>query len=124
MTNAENDRRIDYIEFNVADIERSKRFYGQAFGWSFTDYGPEYCAFDDGRMSGGFGIGEARGAGGPLVILYATDLAETQRRVEEAGGSIVKPAYDFPGGSRFHFADPDGYQLAVWTEREEASTRP
>jgi predicted enzyme related to lactoylglutathione lyase len=124
MTNAENDRRIDYIELNVADVERAKRFYGQAFGWSFTDYGPEYCAFSDGRLGGGFAKGEANGSGGPLVILYATDLADTQRRVEEAGGSIVKPAYDFPGGSRFHFADPDGYQLAVWTEREEAPTQP
>ncbi|CAN5507754.1 VOC family protein [soil metagenome] len=124
MKNAENDRRIDYIEFNVSDIERSKRFYGQAFGWSFTDYGPEYCAFDDGRMSGGFAIGEASGSGGPLVILYANDLADTQQRVEEAGGSILKPAYDFPGGSRFHFTDPDGYQLAVWTEREESPTQP
>ncbi|MGH2550931.1 MAG: VOC family protein [Thermomicrobiales bacterium] len=123
-TNAENDRRIDYIEFNVGDIERSKRFYGQAFGWTFTDYGPEYCAFEDGRLGGGFTIGEVNGAGGPLIILYASDLVDTQRRIEVAGGSIVKPAYDFPGGSRFHFADPDGYQLAVWTERDEAPTQP
>lgn len=124
MTNAENNRRIDYIEFNVADVERTKSFYGQAFGWSFTDYGPDYCEFRDGRLSGGFAKGEANGSGGPLVILYASDLADAQRRVEEAGGSIVKPAYDFPGGSRFHFADPDGYQLAVWTEREETPTQP
>ena len=116
-TKTANDRRIDYIEFNVADVARAKRFYGAAFGWSFKDYGPDYCEFADGRLTGGFAKGEVRGPGGPLVILYADDLADLQRRVEAAGGRIVKPAYDFPGGRRFHFADPDGYQLAVWSAR-------
>jgi uncharacterized protein len=115
---SENDRRIDYVELNVADVARSKKFYGDAFGWSFTDYGPDYCEFRDGRLSGGFAKGEARGPGGPLVILYADDLAGIERRVKTAGGRIVRAAYDFPGGSRFHFADPDGYELAVWTARE------
>jgi hypothetical protein len=114
-TKTENDRRIDYVEFNVADVARAKRFYGAAFGWSFKDYGPNYCEFGDGRLTGGFAAGEANSVGGPLVILYADDLEDIQRRIEAAGGRIVKPAYDFPGGRRFHFSDPDGYQLAVWT---------
>jgi uncharacterized protein len=117
MTKSENDRRIDYVEFNVANVARSKRFYGEAFGWSFKDYGPDYCEFADGRLTGGFARGEARGSGGPLVILYANDLRDVQRRIEAAGGAIVKPVYDFPGGRRFHFADPDGYELAVWSAR-------
>lgn len=117
QTNSENDCRIDYVEFNVADVARAKKFYGDAFGWSFKDFGPEYCEFRDGRLTGGFAKGEASGSGGPLVILYANDLAEVQRRIEAAGGRIVTTAYDFPGGRRFHFADPDGYQLAVWTTR-------
>jgi len=113
---SENDRRIDYIEFNVADVARAKKFYGEAFGWSFKDYGPDYCEFADGRLTGGFARGAAGGAGGPLVILYADDLADAERRVKAAGGRIVKPAYSFPGGRRFHFADPDGYELAIWTK--------
>lgn len=48
------ERRIDNIEFNVADIDRSKRFYGEVFGWRFTDYGTAYTEFDDGRLKGGF----------------------------------------------------------------------
>src|ERR1700741_1065160 len=95
-TNSANDRRIDYIEFNVADVARAKRFYGAAFGWSFQDYGPDYCEFADGRLTGGFAKGEVPGPGGPLVILYADDLAGLQRRIEAAGGRIVKPAYHFP----------------------------
>jgi hypothetical protein len=115
MARSDNDRRIDYIELNVGDIARSRAFYGEAFGWTFTDYGPAYCEFNDGRLTGGFTtMGPVR-AGGPLVILYADDLAEAERRVRAAGGDIVKPAYAFPGGRRFHFADPDGYELAVWS---------
>ena len=110
-----NDRRIDYIEFAVTDIPRSRDFYGRAFGWSFTDYGPTYCEFADGRLTGGLTtLGPVR-PGGPLVILYADDLAATQACLERLGAAIVKPIYSFPGGRRFHFRDPDGYELAVWS---------
>lgn len=123
MSTATNDQRIDYIEFSVREIARSRAFYGEAFGWSFKDYGPDYCEFSDGRLTGGFAVrGDAgasgtAGRGGPLVILYADDLADTQRRLEEAGATIVKPISSFPGGRRFHFTDPDGYELAVWSDK-------
>jgi uncharacterized protein len=110
--------QIDNIEFNVADIARSRKFYGDAFGWPFTDYGPEYCEFTDGRLTGGFTPGGPVKTSGPLVILYADDLARTQKRVESAGGKITKPAFEFPGGRRFHFTDLDGYELAVWSENK------
>jgi predicted enzyme related to lactoylglutathione lyase len=112
------DRKIDYIEFNVADIARSKAFYGSAFGWTFTDYGPEYCEFQDGRLTGGFTTtAPVRAHGGPLIILFADALEEILARVEAAGGKVVQPIFDFPGGRRFHFTDPDGYELAVWSDR-------
>ncbi len=109
------DRSINYIEFNVADIARAKAFYGTAFGWTFTDYGAEYCEFSDGHLTGGFAAGGPVTPGGPLVVLYGDDLAEIISAVEAAGGAIVKPVFEFPGGRRFHFTDPDGYELAVWT---------
>ena len=115
MSDGGNDRQIDNIEFNVTDIARTKTFYGAAFGWTFTDFGPEYCEFNDGRLKGGFTtLGPVR-PGGPLVILYADDLAAAQQRLENAGAKIVKPVFAFPGGRRFHFQDPDGYELAVWS---------
>ena len=116
MAGQGNDRKIDNIEFKVRDIARSRDFYGKAFGWTFTDYGPTYCEFTDGRFTGGFTTGGAPRPGGPLVILYADDLAEARKRVEDAGGKIVNPEFQFPGGRRFHFEDPDGYELAVWSE--------
>jgi predicted enzyme related to lactoylglutathione lyase len=116
MAPSANDRRIDYIEMNVGDIERSKAFYGTAFGWTFKDYGPTYCEFGDGRLTGGFTTGAPPKPGGPLVIMYADDLEASQRSVEAAGGHIAKPIFEFPGGRRFHFLDPDGYELAVWSQ--------
>lgn len=92
-----NDRRIDNIEFNVADIARSKAFYAEVFGWTFTDYGPAYTEFSDGRLTGGFATGEAVRPGGPLVILYADDLVATQQRLQAAGGRRD----DLPGRVRF-----------------------
>ncbi len=110
------DGGINYVEFNVADIGRAKAFYGGAFGWTFTDYGPDYCEFSDGHMTGGFNPNEpATPGGGPLVILYGDDLEALMAKVTSSGGKITKPIYDFPGGKRFHFTDPDGYELAVWT---------
>lgn len=109
------DRQIDNIEFNVSDIARSKAFYAAVFGWKFTDYGPAYTEFSDGRLTGGFTTGEPVRPGGPLVILYADDLQVTQRRVQAAGGTVSRAVFAFPGGRRFHFTDPDGFELAVWT---------
>ena len=116
MTRSENDRRIDYIEFRVRDIERTKAFYGTVFGWRFTDHGPEYCEFRDGRLAGGFTTEGAPEPGGPLVVLYGDDLPALSEAIRRAGGKISKSIFDFPGGQRFHFVDPNGYELAVWTK--------
>jgi predicted enzyme related to lactoylglutathione lyase len=111
------DKRIDYVEFNVKDIARARGFYGDAFGWTFTDYGADYCEFSDGNLKGGFARSGGGKSGGPLVILFADDLGDTLKRVEGAGGKIVKPIFEFPGGRRFHFTDPEGYELAVWSDK-------
>jgi len=115
MSNQANDKRIDYIEFPATDIAATRQFYQTVFGWSFEDYGPDYTSFQDGRMAGGFYRAEA-GGGKPLVVIYAADLAAMEARVTAAGGRIVKPVFSFPGGRRFHFADPGGNELAIWSE--------
>ncbi len=112
--------QIDYIEFTVKDVQEAKRFFGEVFGWTFQDYGESYASFNCGNLTGGFAKAEstniARGGGAPLVVMYAKDLAEIERRIVTSGGRIVRPAFAFPGGRRFHFADPSGNELAVWSE--------
>ena len=117
LQSAEHDRRIDYIELPATDVAKTKRFYIEAFGWKFTDYGPDYTSFEDGRLNGGFMKADRAGAHGALIVIFAVDLAGAEARVTKAGGRIVKPAFDFPGGRRFHFADPSGNELAVWSDR-------
>jgi predicted enzyme related to lactoylglutathione lyase len=111
-----NDGRVDYIEFAAADIGKTKAFYGAVFRWKFTDYGPNYTSFEDGRLSGGFSKERPAIQGGPLVVIYARDLAKTEQAVRDAGGKISKETFSFPGGRRFHFIDPNGNELAVWSE--------
>lgn len=110
------DYRIDYLEFFAPDVAESKKFYSAAFGWTFEDWGPDYASFGHENVAGGFAKETPSASGAPLVILYASNLEEAQARVENAGGKIVKPIFPFPGGRRFHFTDPAGNELAIWSE--------
>jgi predicted enzyme related to lactoylglutathione lyase len=116
MAQPEHNYQMDYIEFPATDIPATKHFYSAAFGWSFTDYGPNYTSFHDGRLAGGFTMSAKPVRGGALVVLYAAALEETRHKVIAAGGTIVIEPFEFPGGRRFHFADPNGNELAVWSE--------
>lgn len=117
MAQNEKNKRIDYIEIPVTDIAESKRFYGEAFGWKFVDYGPDYVSFNDGNSAGGFRKESSVQRGGVLVVLYATELKTVEAEIRKAGGTIVAEIFDFPGGKRFHFTDPNGNELAVWSEQ-------
>jgi predicted enzyme related to lactoylglutathione lyase len=112
---------IDYIEFTVRDMAEAQRFYGEAFGWAFTDYGPDYAGIQrgDGGEVGGLRQDAEVATGGPLVILYSDDLEASVDAVRAAGGRVVKEIFSFPGGRRFHFQDPSGNELAVWSAAGE-----
>ena len=107
--------QIQYIEFLSNDLARVKTFYTDAFGWAFTDYGPEYTAFESDYIDGGFTLGTPT-KGSILIILYSEKLEDTKMKVQKADGKIVKDIFNFPGGRRFHFTDPDGNELAVWAK--------
>jgi len=116
MANTHNDGRVDYIEVPAVNIAATRDFYVRVFGWKFTDYGPDYTSFEDGRLAGGFTTSGKVAQGGPLVVIYAADLEATETKVKAAGGTIVKETFSFPGGRRFHFTDPSGNELSVWSE--------
>ena len=114
------DQIIDYLELPARDLDAAQAFYEKAFGWSFTDYGPDYRAFNDGKIDGGFYKAEVQSStesGAALIVIYATDLERTKECVLASGGSIIKDIFSFPGGRRFHFGDPNRNELAVWSDR-------
>lgn len=111
--------KINYVEFHSSDLPATKKFYGDVFGWEFQDYGPEYVAFSGAGLDGGFFLSEKSSSsdgGAVLVVFYSERLEETLAKVEAAGGKIIKPVFSFPGGRRFHFADPSGNEFAVWSD--------
>lgn len=110
---------INYVEFPSLDLAATKKFYGDAFGWTFTDWGETYVSFAGAGIDGGFehistGLREPQ-ANGTLVILISENLEASLERVESCGAKITKPIFAFPGGRRFHFTDPSGNELAVWS---------
>jgi predicted enzyme related to lactoylglutathione lyase len=121
MSNKGLHHKITYVEFTTTNIEQTKRFYSTVFGWSFKDWGPDYI--DCNAIHSGVAVGFAKGApqppvpnSAPLIVLYSADLKLTQGAIVAAGGSIVVPTFEFPGGRRFHFSDGAGNVMGVWSE--------
>lgn len=111
--------KINYVEFPSKDFKATRAFFGAAFGWSFVDYGPEYIAFSNAGLDGGFyrsDLTTSTDNGSALIVFYSSNLEATQLKIEQAGGTTIKPIFSFPGGRRFHFSDPTGNEYAVWSD--------
>ncbi len=111
--------KINYVEIPSRDIETTKAFFASAFGWSFVDYGPDYVAIENAGLDGGFYKSDkiaSTESGSVLVVLYSSGLETTVNNVISSGGRVVQDIFDFPGGRRFHFTDPNGNEFAVWSE--------
>lgn len=111
------DNHIQYIEFQAPDFAKVKEFYSKVFGWTFTDYGDDYTAFDNSGVMGGFAKAESVTNGGTLAVLYHSNLELARENVLSGGGEIAMEIFSFPGGRRFHFMDPAGNELAVWSDK-------
>lgn len=112
---------ISYVEFAARDPAETRQFFEQVFNWQFTDYGPDYTSFSDCGLAGGFyraPLAASAAAGSALVVIYTEKLEDTLARVEAAGGVITRPIFAFPGGHRFHFTEPGGNELAVWSDQQ------
>ena len=111
------DNHINYVEFKAKDLEKIKEFYTVSFNWTFTDYGPTYIAFSESGLQGGFEKTENEIVNGALVVLYHKNLDLIKNKIIESNGNISKDIFPFPGGRRFHFIDPAGNELAVWSDK-------
>lgn len=110
-------KTINYIEFKAKNLQEIKDFYSKVFSWTFIDFGPTYIAFSNSGLEGGFELTESPIVNGALVVLYDVDLEKIQSEILKAGGKISVPTFEFPGGKRFHFLDPSGNELAVWSDK-------
>jgi len=114
------DKKVDYLELPARDLDAVQAFYETVFDWRFTDYGPDYRAFTDGKIDGGFYRSNKQSlseTGAALVIFYASELESVRDAIIAAGGKILKDIFEFPGGRRFQFTDPNGNELAVWSDK-------
>lgn len=119
--------KINYVEFPASDLLATKRFFETAFNWTFQDYGPEYTAFSDAGLAGGFfqsDLCSETDNGGALIVFYSTKLETTKEKIETAGGVIAKEIFSFPGGRRFHFTEPSGNEFAVWSDNGTEQSKP
>lgn len=112
--------KINYVELPAKDLKIVKKFFQSSFGWKFTDFGPDYTAFSDEGLDGGFfksDLVSSTTNGSALIVFYSKDLESTLAKIEKAQGKIIKSIFEFPGGRRFHFSDPNGNEYAVWSEQ-------
>ena len=80
--------KINYIEIPAKNIEATKAFFSEVFGWSFIDYGPDYCSFSAQGVDGGFFKSDlvvSTKNGSPLIVLYSDVLEATQDQIEKTG---------------------------------------
>ena len=111
--------RIDYVELPSATAhELTRGFYSKAFGWTFTDYGPDYSATTTDDVDVGLNGQPEEALAAPLPVIRVDDLEAALDAVTKAGGVIAKPIFSFPGGRRFQFIDPSGSELSVWQSAE------
>ena len=109
--------RIDSIELPSATAhELTRGFYARAFGWEFTDFGPDYAATTTEDVDLGLNGQPDEALSAPLPVIQVDNLEAIFDAVTKAGGVIAKPIFSFPGGRRFHFIDPSGSELAVWSK--------
>lgn len=108
--------QINYIEFKGKDLDAIQSFYQNVFNWTFTSYGPDYISFENAGIEGGFHRSEDDIQNGVLVVLYHDNLEEVKEKIILEKGKVTQDIFTFPGGKRFHFTDPSGNELAVWSE--------
>ncbi|WKK67100.1 VOC family protein [Lutimonas zeaxanthinifaciens] len=113
----EHNNHKNYLEFKAGNLEEVKSFYQECFQWRFKDYGPDYTSFSNSGIAGGFERSEDPAVNGALVVLYHSDLESIKETILRNGGIISNEIFSFPGGRRFHFMDPSGNELAVWSDR-------
>jgi len=112
------DGALCHAEIPTDDVERAKKFYAEAFGWTFQDI-PEmsYTIFRTGQggIGGGFMKRNEKAPTHPVNYVSCDDLDATIARVEKSGGRILAPKMEVgDAGWMAHAADTEGNVIGLW----------
>jgi predicted enzyme related to lactoylglutathione lyase len=115
---------LSWNELASPDLDGSKAFYGDLFGWTFDSLeggpGPYFVIRHQGRGNGG--IRELQEPGVPphwLAYFGAQDADATLTKVEELGGGKLAGPFDIPNGRIGVARDPQGAAFALYAGQFE-----
>lgn len=120
MKNINQKAHLDFIEFPAKSIDhllKMKSFYSTVFNWSYKDWGDDYSDTKDSGIGSGLNADPSHKSDHPLAVIYVDGIEVSKESVVSAGGKIIRDIFSFPGGRRFHFTDPTGNELAVWSDK-------
>lgn len=106
-----------HFELPVNDLARAKKFYGEAFGWTFNDMPEmEYTLYQTpGGFGGGFFKPSERMPEKVINYVNVEDLNASAKKCESLGGKLLGPVIDVPGhGKMQHLLDTEGTLFSLW----------
>lgn len=119
-----------WIDLSTSTIDGAKKFYGDLFGWTFTDLGEEFGHYHyilrDGAPVGGLmsTVGMICPEGGEIptewgVYLAVDDAEAALQAAEAAGGRVIVPAMPVgDSGTMAVVLDPAGATIGLWQAEE------
>jgi catechol 2,3-dioxygenase-like lactoylglutathione lyase family enzyme len=114
-------RGLNHINLNVSDIQRSLKFYQEAFGLEVRFWeGPRMVFLGSAGAQDLITLcevdkSEPIGSGGVSHFGFWLDgnLDESVRQIERAGGKLLSRGEHAPSVPFAYFADPDGYVIEI-----------
>jgi predicted enzyme related to lactoylglutathione lyase len=105
---------IDYFEIPAKEPSKTSGFFSKAFGFGALAYGDEYIEVRDAGVLGGINADKGDQAKHPTLGIRTDDIAAAEKAIVAAGGTVTKPAYEYPGGKRLFFREPGGVEFMVY----------
>lgn len=114
---------ICYVEIPAPKLKESGAFYRDVFGWEISLSqlsSQEYWMFNTGKgqLMGGLDPCKPVQNGGVILYLKVVDIDSTLKRINEAGGAVLRSKFEIGKGYGFSalFKDPSGNHLGLWSE--------
>ena len=111
---------IDWVDLTTPDVEIALTFYERVLPWTYESTATAMGTYHVAKVSGHDAAGLMAAASGSetpalwSVFVRVASVDETLAAVTNAGGTVLAPPFDIPGGARVGVAaDPLGAAFAV-----------